>query len=328
MFCTETLDTCTIIKIENLIPKKLSLADANSVLKDGFILVAKEGSSYKCYLNLGFEPTTIEKEGLKKFLMSLGRINNSEVRNTILEIDFPGFIAPFFEALNSIPGCCVNPNMFHSNGAVYISVEYHHSVTKQVNDLVTKFLIEDHIFPKEFIYSGTQKGQLPYLLQLYAKSGNDLGDFLLVKTVWLFEANEIETQNEGVLMNRGSYILKQFTDGERETLIFKTDTSDMKGQVEGKVISREENLVEFSVKSHFFQDFSNEVIKKYSGPIFLHTELSPQKQVSYYIFEKELQSAFLKGIISHWNRPARSEHKNYIEMVESLDRVANRLAFP
>lgn len=321
MFSNETLDYCTVIKIDNLMPKKLSMADANSVVKDLFLFIARDEGQLKAYMNLGFEPTNSEKEGLRNFLSSWGGSEHSEVHNTILEIEFPKFIIPFYERLNEIPGCRVDPNVFHSHGDVYVSVEYNRNITKQVNDSITDFLIRDHIFTKKLVYSGPQPHGLPYLLQLYAKNGNELGNFVVVKTVWKHELDHIRVQNQGVLQNMGNYVPKEFSGGNSEVLIFRTDSADIKGDVESKVVSPTDNLVEFRVKSNFFSDFSNEVIKRYSGPIFLQIVQSRDRQESYYVLEKELQIPFLKGLTEHWSRPARSNHVNYIELVNSLEEV-------
>lgn len=321
MFSNETLDSCTVIKIDNLMPKKLSLADANSVVRDGFMFISRDSRGLKAYMNLGFEPTEHEKEGLRNFLMSWGGGEESEVYNTILELEFPQFVIPFYERLNAIPGCRVDPNVYHSNGDVYVSVEYHRSIAKKVNDVITEFLVRDHLFSKRFVYSGPQSPGLPYLMQLYARNGNSLGNFLLIKTAWMYDPEQIKTQNEGVLLNMGKYLPKEFSEGQSEKLIFRTEDRSIKGNSKGDVVSQEDNLVEFQVKSKFFIDFSNEVIKRYSGPIFLHLELTQGKQSSYYVVEKTLQIPFLKGLTENWNKPARADHVNFIESVISLDEV-------
>lgn len=321
MFSNEILDSCTVIKIENLMPRKLSLAEANSVVRDGFLFISRDSEGLKAYMNLGFEPNQHEKDGLRNFLMSWGGGEKSEVHNTILEMEFPQFVIPFYERLNAIKGCRVDPNVYHSNGDVYVCVEYHRSIAKEVNDVVTDFLVRDHLFTKSFIYCGPQIAGLPYLLQLYARSGNSLSNFLLVKTAWKYDPEQIKTQNEGVLLNMGKYMPKEFAEGQREKLVFRTESQTIRGDLKGDVVSRDDNIVEFQVKSKFFLDFSNEVIKRYSGPIFLHLEITPEKQLSYFIVEKALQIQFLKGLTENWGRPARADHVNFIESVMSLDEV-------
>ncbi len=319
MFSNETLESCTIIKIENLMPKDLGLSEGNSVIRDGFMFIFRDGKGLRAYMNLGFEPTEAEKESMSNFLMTWGGGEHSEVHNTILEMEFPEFVKPFYERLNAIPGCRIDPNVYHSSGDVYVSVEYNRSVAKEVNHTITDFLIRDHLFSKKLIYSGPQNSVLPCLLQMYASNGNSLGNFLLVKTVWEFDPEQIKGQNDGVLQNVGTYVPKEFSEGQKEALIFKTGGSELKGNSKGQVVSKEDNIVEFNVKSRFFMDFSREVIRRYSGPIFLHIELAEERQVSYYIVERELQIPFLKGLTEYWGKPVRSDHVNYIETAFSLE---------
>ncbi len=319
MFSHEVLDSCTVIIIEKLMPRKLNLADSNSIVKDGFMFISRDSGGLKTYMNLGFEPTQAEKDALHNFLASWGGGEKSSVHNTILEMEFPEFVIPFYERINAIPGCRVDPNLFHSKGDIYVNVEYNKAVAKEVNDIITEFLIKDHLFSKRFIYSGPQGKGLPYLLQLFSRNGNSLGDFLVVKTAWRYDSEQIKRQNEGIVQNLGKYVPKEFSEGQIQKLIFKTEVPAIKGSARSEIVSMDDNLVEFQIKSKFFTDFSNEVIKRYTGPIFLQLEITLEKQISYYIVEKSLQIQFLKGITENWKKPARADHVNLIEEVVSLD---------
>ena len=104
MFSHETLDSCTVIIIEKLMPRKLNLADSNSIVKDGFMFISRDSEGLKAYMNLGFEPTQNEKDALHNFLASWGGGEKSSVHNTILEMEFPEFVIPFYERINAIPG--------------------------------------------------------------------------------------------------------------------------------------------------------------------------------------------------------------------------------
>lgn len=325
MFSNETLDHCTVIKISKVMPKKLIIVDPNSELRDQFLFVARDKSGLKVYMDLGFEPTPIEKETLKGFLKTWGGSENLKTDNTILEIEFPKFLVPFYENLSAIPGCRVSPNMLHSHGDVYLNIEFDKSVIRRVNDAVLDFLAKDHLFPKELIYSGPQNNGLPYLLRLYEKFGNHLGDFVLIKTVWEYDVDQIKAQNQGVLQNNGNYVPKQFSNEPFDFLIFRMYDFQIRGGAQYSVINPSKNLVEFQVKSSFFSDFFNEVIKRYTGPIFFHIEIKDEKQISYYLVDKKTHISFIKGIKEHWKKPARSDHVNYIEAVESLDEALNKM---
>ena len=328
MFSNGVLDHCTVIKISKMMPKRLSVADHNSELMDQFLFIAKDQFGLKSYMNLGFAPTKIEEKTLEDFLKTWGGSEHYGIRNTILEVEFPKFLVPFYENLTAIQGCRMSPNVLHSHGDIYVCLEYDKSLIKRVNDAVLDFLTEDHLFPKEIIYSGPQIKGLPYLLKLYEKFGNPLGNFVLIKTVWEYDAEQIKTQNQGVLQNNGNYVPKEFSNGPLESLICRLDDSQIGGTAQFSIIDPSNNLVEFLVKSSFFSDFFNEVIKRYTGPIFFHIERKLEKQISYYLVEKELQIPFLIGIKEHWNKPARSDHVNYIESVESLDEVVKHMDLP
>lgn len=318
MFSYETLRRCSVIQIHDLLPKKIKTSDFNSSPRDGFLFLARTESKLLVYQNLGFEPTEIEIKNLKKYISTWGGGENAEISNGVLEMELPSFLIPFENELNSIPGCRISPNLLRIEGDVYLTVEYHDTVNREVSEAIMKFISGDHLFKKKLIYTGTQSDGLPYILKLYKENGNSLDNLFMITTVWEFEENQIKTQNLGVFQNTGNYLPKCFVNGVKDELIFKVDNLEILGSANYRVVDAEEKIVEMEVTSRFFSDFYNEVIRKYSGPIFCHMEVSETEQTSYYLVEMDHQTLFMKGLLNHWKKDARVDHKNYIKSAEKL----------
>lgn len=319
MFSTETLGKCTVIKIHNLLPKKLKATDIDSKLKDGFLFLASVGEKLLVYQNIGEEATGLEVSQLKKFISNWGGGERVEIRNGILEMELPSFLVPFHNRINEIPGCRVYPNLLRMDGDVYLCIEYHETASNEVSKAVMDFLSEDHIFEKELIYSGIQGGKLPYLLNIYRENGNSLGDFMVIRTVWEFRDGQEKTGNQGVFQNIGTYVPKCFVHDSTDKLIFRNAGHGTMGDAPHHLVDENRNIVEFDVKSRFYSDFYNEVIRNYSGPIFMHMEVQESRQVSYHVVERKQQNLFIKGLLGHWNRQSRKDHVNYIDMAQRLD---------
>lgn len=325
MFSTETLPKCTIIKIHDLLPKKINTREIKSTLKDGFLFIAGVNGKLLVHQNLGFEPNQIEKEHLKKYISTWGGGESVDILNGVLKMELPSFLMPFYNEIDSLPGCRIYPNLLRIGGDVYICIEYHGSVSKQISRIAMEFLAEDHLFRKELIYSGPQEEKLPYLLGLYRDSGNSLEDFIVIKTVWEFDPADLRNQNQGVFQNTGSYIPKCFVHDSTDRLIFRKNREQILGNAPYAVVDQSERIVEFEVVSKFYSDFYNEIISRYCGPIFMHMEVTPTKQFTYHIIEKKQEAAFIKGMAHHWKQNARSSHVNYIDVAESLPSLLGRL---
>lgn len=323
MFSNETLKNCTIIRIQNLLPKKIKISDVNAELKDSFMFLARSDSRLLAYENLGFAPTKLETDILKKFIRNWGGGENVEVRNEVLEMELPSFLTPFHAEIDKIPGCRISPNLLRIGGDVFLTIEYHDTVRKQVSDTVMRFLSADHLFDKKLVYTGRQEGKLPYILKFYEQNGNDLDRFFMITTVWEFNPEDIRKQNNGVFQNSGSYVPKCFVNDSRDKLIFKTESLEIQGEGRYEVIDQDEKIVEIEIKSKFFSDFYDEVIMKYSGSIFCHMEVSKTRQVSYYLVDMNYQNLFLKGIQNNWKREARADHINYISSARKLSDYLN-----
>lgn len=318
LFSFETLNSCSVIKIIDLLPRKFHTSGSDSDLSDSFLFLSRTESKLLVYQNLGFDPTDAEVRNLKEFVRTWGGGEGVEVQNGVLEMELPSFLLPFENEIDSIPGCRISPNLLRIKGDVYIAVEYHDTVSERVGKTLMNFISKNHIFKKELVYTGKQTHGVPYILGLYRDNGNSLDNLFMISTVWEFKGDQIVYQNQGVFQNTGNYVPKCFVNGKKDKLIFKTENPGVLGNLEYDSVDENEHIVEINVSSRFFSDFYNEVIRKYSGPIFCQMEVSKTRQTSYYIVEMSHQTLFLTGLLNNWKKEARADHVNYIDFLGKL----------
>ncbi len=325
MFITETLDKCTVIRIHNLVPKKIKTPDFNSELKDGFLLMVRDKEKLIAFQNLGFTPTDAEKAHLKQYVSTWGGGEQVDVKNGVLEMELPIFLKPFIESINNIPGCRISPNLLRIGGDVYLSVEYTQISTGRVNQVILDFINIDHLFRKNLIYSGSQGGRIPILLKIYQEAGNTLEDFTMITSVWEMDKSHQADQNLGVFTNLGTYVPKSLINDSNDLLIFRKSEPNITGNAEYTVADPDNNIVEFKVTSKFFSDFYNFIIRNYSGPIYMHPVVTRNRHTTYFIIEGAKVNLFLSGLYNHWSTESRKDHVNYIGGVERLDLLLKRL---
>ena len=102
----------------------------------------------------------------------------------------------------------------------------------------------------------------------------------------------------------------------------------MKTGTNYEIVDAEDQVVETRIKTKFFADFYNNVVKSYSGPVFYGAKCDGAGLSNYYIVEKRVQSMFLTGLNNHLNRPGRVRHKNYLLEIMDLSKTVNTNEFP
>jgi hypothetical protein len=321
MFSSETLGKCAVIKIIDLLPKKIKTSDGSTNLKDSFLFLAKSQSKLLVYQNLWLPFTEEESEKLKRYISTWGGGETVDIRNGVLEMELPSFLVPFVDEISSIPGARLSPNLLRISGDVYFCVEFHPATNLKVSEVVINFLSRDHIFTKELIYIGDQVNNIPFLLNLYKENGNSYDNFVLLSNVWEFTEEEIRNQNLGIFQNHGTFVPKFFVDNSTDKLIFKLDHRGILGKGKSVVVDEKDNLVEIEITSKFFSDFYNEIIRSYCGPIFYHVYVNESRETSYYLVEKGIEALFIKGLLKLFNKDPRSEHRNYILKFQKLGEV-------
>lgn len=320
-YFTETLDNNIIIRIHNLMPKKIGTGESYSNLKDGFLLMVRENRHLMAIQDLGFEPNEEEINNMEQYISAWGGGENISIQNGILEMEIPQFLLPFADRIFDEPGCRITPNLLRIGGDVFLSVEYPQCLAEKVAGIVDEFMGQDHLFKKEITYVGKKQQGIPVLLRMYKEAGHELSDFVMVTTVWELDESIKRDENQGVFGNRGNYVPKGFVNDSNDKLIFRKDDREIHGFADHTVVDPVNNIVEFSVSSNFFTDFFNRVAKIYTGPIFMHPVVEENRQITYLIVEKRRQEIFLRGLQEHWKLEARREHTNLILSVERLDHV-------
>lgn len=322
---SEIMEYCAILVIKNVNPRYLKAHEIRIGEYDHFHFLAKKSGKWFIYQNVGRDLSEREYESLKKYVKTWGGGDSIECNNGILRMEVPPFSWAFFDKVNEIPGCRLTPNTFQNQGDAYISIEFPFSKIQEVSRVIMDFMGEESLFRKEIIYFGEQNAGIPQILKVYQDFGNSLEDFTIIETLWDTTNENIEKQNMGVFQNSGTFAPKHFINLERDKLIARLDSLNIQGEAEYTIIDERKRIVEFDIKSRFFSDFYNEVVERYSGPIFLSLKINREGVHSYYIIEKDVQQLFINGVNSHWKRPARKNHKNYILNVTTLDKwIAER----
>lgn len=321
MDITGILESITILKIHNLMPKRIGDSKKGSKLKDGFLLLARENDKFMTVQNLGYIPDETEINHIKKHISLWGGGDIVEIHNGILKMELPAFMKPFIEKIFDTPGCRISPNLLRIEDDVYLSIEFPDVISEKVEKITKEFLEADYIFEKEMLATGHKTPGVPPLLKIYEQAGHSLKDFVLITTVWEFNDDQKLNQNEGVFTNIGEYVPKGFINGADDLIIYKKAYSEVSGNSAYTEVDKSRNILEFRVKSQFFSDFYNQIIAKYTGPIFMHPIVSESMQKSYYIIGSDRKELFLEGIKKHWSLEARKDHANRVESVESLDKA-------
>lgn len=314
----ETTDRFMIVKIHNLMPKRFRSSQRNVKIKDTFLLLANEDGKLVTFQDLGYSPNAGEIENIRHFMKLWGGGEDIEIRNGILQMPLPNFMKPFVDRVMREPGCRISPNLLRIDDDVYISIEFPAILSQVMEEIVTKFIAEDHLFKKELFSSGHKKPGLPTLLRIYEEAGNNLDDFVIVTTIWEFDQNRKKVQNQGLFTNTGNYVPKGFYSGLDDILIYQKHDDNVTGSQLSTIVDPATHLFEFKVTSKFVSDFYNLIIKEYTGPIFVHSIVSEESQISYYIISANHQEDFIDGLNKHWNREARRNHSNHIESIENV----------
>lgn len=309
---------CTVIKIENLLPKRLRGADIEYIGKFGFLMLSVVNGRMLVVQNIGQQIPDIEIRNIGEFVKKWGGGETINFSNGVLEMELPSFLIPFHDEINSIPGCRFSPNILRVDGDVYITIEFHRSSRIKVGESVLNFLGSEHLFRKELVYHGNRNNDLPFILQLYSKSEKGLEDLFVIQTVWNLENEDLRLQNNGIFQNRGTFIPKSYSNSEYDHLIFKADSDKLLGDGLAEIVDRKENLFEVRIKSKWFTDFYNEIIRRYSGPVFATMTVTEKDLATTYVIERAQQSQFLTGLKNFWMKPARVSHRNYIMSAFSL----------
>ena len=316
MWSTEVLENFAIIRLKNRFPKSLNLASFSFNLENKFFFsILKDGQLYM-YRNLGKNLSEIESFNLKR-TKEFQDYEMNIIQNSVLQISVKSDVFAFFNHLNSLKGCRVNPNVLSNSQDAYIQTDFSYEAKDQVSKLLLD-LMSSNIKMVEIIAFGKHSGGIPYLLKLFTDFGGGLSDLFLIKTEWHLDTVSREKENSGVFLNEGKFVPKYFTNTNKDILIFKLEIPDYKETPSLKVFSQGTNIVEMEANTTFFSDFYKEVIETYYGTIFYEAEIHDNVLTSYYIVDENLSTTFLLGLQRHWSIPKRKDHHNVLVAAMNL----------
>ena len=319
---------CAVLELHAVHPKFLKIGERSMGEEDHFHVIGREAGKWFFYRRIKQELTVEEKRLLKERSSSFKMTFDPQSPSNIIRMSIPDFQGQFYDDINSIPGCRVSPITFQRSGNVYVSIEFHGSQSQKVSDRILDFITEEAPYERNLVHYGLNPTGLPYLLNLYLSLGNDPRNLVLVKTRWIIDKEGIASENQGIFQNTGSFIPKQFDDGESDKLIWRMDRPGIMGDALHTVVDDAEHIVESDVRSKFFSDFYANVIRGYSGAIFFGLRCENGTLVDYFIVERPALQRFLEGLYRHWNLPARKHHSNYLVEVDDLARYATLSEFP
>ncbi|MGP6239373.1 hypothetical protein ACNF40_03020 [Cuniculiplasma sp. SKW4] len=317
----QIFNKCVIIRVDDLFPKVIHLGDNYYGFNNIFLLMTRENGTYLIYKNVGH---TMSEAEMGRFKNTLDKWNNNSVifkDNSILQIILPDSFQVVLRKINDIVGARVTPAVLIVEGNMYIQVEFDESSNSEVSKNILNITEDLKNFKISVEYFGEQDSELNLLLNMYLEKECGQCNVEVVKTKWMITERERDEENEGLFQNFGIFIPKFFGDENILRLVFRGKESEIHGNFNYRVINKEKNLFEISVRSSFISDFYMDVIKQYYGATSLRMEVKESEVISYYLVEKNLLSNFYRGIEKHWNEAGRERHKNYLDSVYSLREI-------
>ena len=216
---------------------------------------------------------------------------------------------------------------------VLIAIKYPESVASIVDDLYFKYIQSANYNVEIVILEKEEERDIPSFFRFHNLIHIDFSKLLLVETVWNMKDDELKNENNGVFQNEMTFKPKYF-DPESSPLygeiVGNVLALDIKGNADFEIISNGEKLklVEFKIKSRWFFDLYNDIIRPLNGAFFYWGYSDGNYNLeNYYIIPMRNEIEFLKGINKHWSEPSRAHHINVIKHVEPLNEVAKRYGF-
>jgi len=314
------MDSRAIIRLNSIFPKYLQVKDIRIGEADGFSLIGKRNDRWNLYRRISHDLSDSERSALVNYAINHG-LDSFALQGKTMSVSLPAELSVFLDNFNSIIGCRVSPVSLHSKGDIYLCLQFEMSQSTEVSRLIMGYINSKHEFDVNLIFYGRYAGKVPYIFNLYQKLGNSLSNFTLVESRWEFNEATIEAEAEGLFLNRGTLMPKQFSDSANEQIIMKLETPEISGGFHAIPVPGEPNLFEAHLKSSFFRDFYLNVIIEYSGPIFYTAKSDSSGLSSFYIVQTDATDSFLQGLFKHWSLRERHNHVNYLVQVRNMGKV-------
>ena len=316
----QLMDFRAIVKFNSIFPKYLQAKDIRIGEVDNFALLGKRNDRWNLYRRVPQDLSDGERTALVDFAIKHG-LNSFKLNGKTMSVSMPDEFSSFLDSINAIIGCRVSPVCLQSNGDIYLCVEFEMTQSSIVSKVIMDYLRSKHEMDVNLFFYGKHTGKLPYIFNIYQKLGNDLGNLTLVETRWDFNNSNISVENEGLFLNQGILMPKQFSDSNNESIIMRLDSPEVKGSIEASHVPGGSQIIETSLKTSFFNDFFLNVIIEYSGPIFYAAKCDSTGLTNCYIVESKAKDSFLQGLFKHWSLKGRHEHVNFLMQVRNFNSI-------
>ena len=316
----QLMDSLAVIKLNYIFPKYLQARDIRIGEADNFILMGKRSGNWNIYRRLYHDLSETERSALVDFALKNG-LDTFVLQGRTMSVSLPAELAAFLDNINSTIGCRVSPVSLLSNGDIYLCIEFEMSQSSYVSKVIMDYLRSKHGLDVNLIFYGRYAEKVPYIFNIYRNLGNSLGNLTLVETRWEYNDTKIDLENNGLFLNHGILMPKQFSDATTEKILLKLESPEVKGKIDAISLPGESRLAEANLKSSFFNDFYLNVIIEYSGPIFFTAKSDATGLTCYYTVETDARDSFLLGLFRHWSLEGRHNHVNFLVQVRNLDKV-------
>lgn len=313
------LDNCAVLEIRNIFPEHLEIGELKLPSKDHFHFLVKDSSGWSLYQNAGRTLTEQELGILVNRLHEQKWLEQPRSNGQMLAISVSAYLQDFMDRLAETPGARVNPNVLQKGGSIYVAIEFDESCRKKTSDLLLDYAGDPDHNERSIVYFGKQKTGLSRLLSLYDNNGNTSESFILIQTIWKYTPEITASQVSGVFQNHGVFAPKFFSEKGDITMIARLEDGEIKGNVKSVEIGSEKNMYEIVFESHFLNDFYENVIMNYSGPIFYRIVTDAEKMRSFYIVDSRIRDKFIQSLTRYWNLPPRKDHDNSIELIDTYE---------
>ncbi|MCL4412961.1 MAG: hypothetical protein M1526_06385 [Candidatus Thermoplasmatota archaeon] len=234
----------------------------------------------------------------------------------------------FLDSLIRTPGVIVYSIVMLGENDTLFAFKYSNTEAEAVTKLLTEPMSHQSLGFEVLYINDERLGKLPGFFKFASYVSLNFSDFVLVSTKWEISPDNIKNQNEGIFQNEMYFKPKFF--GESLSPIYGQLVTAVKGEeIKGNskfrlVGKRDEGKnVEFDVRSYWFNDFYNKVIRNINGAFTYWGYCDGKGEVdNYYVIYENVLRDFLLGIKMLWGAEARMNHYNYITTVSNLDSVA------
>lgn len=311
------MENCVIVEIQEVFPEHVKLGDLKFPVRDHFQFIVKDKDGWSLCQNMGRKLTETELLILDKYLEKEDWKGRSRSTGEMLSIGLSESFNSLVGYINDIPGARINPNILQKGVNLYICIEFQNDYSSEISDIILDFVSDPDHPERSIIFYGKQEFGFSKLLNYYDRGDNSEG-FILIRTVWEYDEKTVVRENQGVFQNYGIFAPKFFDESGNVKMIARLQNSEIKGEAKHTVIDSENNVVEFSVRSHFMRDFFMNVIEHYSGPVFYRMVSEPGRLYNYFVVNKSSKDKFFKSLSKHWTMPLRKDHQNMVEMIEEI----------